>query len=139
MKFSIEKSLKDICNNAISSFSAYKSNLDNEKATDQKALTARHYVFLSNTMHLGEKLDDTIITITNGLKYAESINNVSDVCAFTELFEKSIILKGIIDEYYSHSDDALNQDRALTNLKNLTEIALRKIINFNTTQLPPTL
>ena len=127
-----------ICNDAISKLSAYKGSLDKEERREKKAISSTHYIFLSDMIPLSKLLDDTIILITNELKTAEGKNDIESIRIFTDLFEKGTVLKGLIDGYFSLSEDALNQDGYLTSLKNLTELTLRKIINFKNTQHPPT-
>lgn len=138
MIISIEKAMLGIYNDAISKLSAYKGSLDKEERREKKAISSTHYIFLSDMIPLSKLLDDTIILITNELKSAEGKNDIESIRIFTDLFEKGTVLKGLIDGYFSLSEDALNQDGYLISLKNLTELTLRKIINFKNTQHPPT-
>ena len=138
MIISIKKAMLGICNDAISKLSAYKGSLDKEERREKKAISSTHYIFLSDMIPLSKLLDNTIILITNELKTAEGKNDIESIRIFTDLFEKGTVLKGLIDGYFSLSEDALNQDGCLTSLKNLTELTLRKIINFKNTQHPPT-
>ena len=133
MIFELENALLRLCDTASAHFTAYRNELDGKAKSDKKTVTSEHYKFLCSTADISKQLDEVLLKISAELKRADIENDPQKTKSFTSLFQRGMLLKNTLDDFFRCSEDALKEEDILAELKKLTEATLRKTINIKVT------
>ena len=133
MILKLENALLRHCDTAADLLDSYRKELDSKARGDKKAVTSEHYTFLCGIADISKQLDGVLLEISAELKEAETNNDAQRAKSFTPLFQRGMLLKTTLDDFFSYSENALKDEDVLAELKRLTDTTLRKIINIKST------
>ncbi len=139
MILKLEKNLFRLCDLAVSSLNEYRKELDKRVKKDIKAYTSEHFSFLCVLTDIVRQADAVLLEITEQIKKAEAENEPEKAKNFTSLFDRGILLKNTLENYFRASDSIFKEDVFLIELKKLTDATMRKTIAIRNTQDRPIL
>ena len=139
MILKLEKNLFCLCDLAVSSLNEYRKELDKRVKKDIKAYTSEHFSFLCVLTDIVRQADAVLLEITEEIKKAEAENEPEKSKNFTSLFDRGILLKNTLENYFRASDNIFKEDDFLIELKKLTDATMRKMIAIRNTQDGPIL
>ncbi len=125
----IKNTLKNILTDVLASSERYHSFLVQDTNKEQKAVVAEYYTFCCELKELISKLDALTATVSERIHVYDSLDKYDDVAQAAVIFERSLNVRKIADEFLIHTEERINSsDRWLvTELRRQTDLMIRKM------------